>query len=94
MRAVIIGTDFIKDINGSFKAIETNTNVGLAVPVSRYLDITNFNDFIESNGFNEIVIIHNDTNIQIFESGELEVYTKNYGKNLFRFHLSVWPSSQ
>jgi hypothetical protein len=82
MRGVIIGTDFIKDVDGSFKSIETNTNVGLAVPVSMYLDITNFNDFVESNNFNEIVVIHNTTNTQIFNSGELEHFTGSYGKNL------------
>jgi hypothetical protein len=82
MRAVIIGTDFIKDIDGSFKSIETNTNIGLAVPVNSYLDITNFNDLVESNNFNEIVILHNSTNTQIFDVGELEVFTGSYGKNL------------
>jgi hypothetical protein len=82
MRAVIIGTDFIKDIDGSFKSIETNTNIGLSVPVNSYLDMTNFNDLVESNNFNEIVILHNSTNTQIFDIGELEASTGSYGGNL------------
>jgi predicted DNA binding protein len=78
MRAVIIGTDFIKDVDGSFKAIETNTNVGLAVSPSRYFNIGDFTQFVEDNNFTEIVVIFNNTNNQIFSQGELEPKTDIY----------------
>jgi hypothetical protein len=75
MRAVITGTDYIKDIDGSFKAIETNTNVGLSVDVVKYFDVESFNQFVIDNGFNEIVLLYNEINIQIFVSQiELEPY--------------------
>lgn len=67
MRAVITGTDYIKDIDGSFKAIETNTNVGLSVDVSRYIDFDSFTQFVGDNGFEEIVLIYNQTNLQYFQ---------------------------
>jgi hypothetical protein len=72
MRAVITGTDYIKDIDGSFKAIETNTNVGLSVDVSRYIDMNMFTQFVSDNGFEEIVMIYNDANLQLF-NGSLEL---------------------
>ena len=79
MRAVITGTDFIKDVDGSFKAIETNTNVGLTVDVTRYIDFSNFTQFVTDNGFNEIIVVHNPTNLQINNSGvELEETNENF----------------
>ena len=33
MRAVIIGTDFLKDTDGSFKALETNTNIQMDMDI-------------------------------------------------------------
>lgn len=82
MRAVITGTDFIKDVDGSFKTIETNTNVGLSVDFNRYFDSTTFTNFVAQNEFNEIVIIYNPINLQKMDSVvELEesssVYTKS-----------------
>jgi hypothetical protein len=81
MRAVIIGTDFIKDTDGSFKAIETNTNVGLGVDTNAYLNLSDFTNFVEINNFNEIVIIHNETNTQLFSNGELEDTNEQYKRN-------------
>ena len=65
MRAVIIGTDFIKDTDGSFKTIETNTNVGMDVNVGRYIDSASFTNFILDNSFEEIHLIYTNPNIQI-----------------------------
>ena len=79
MRAVITGTDFIKDTDGSFKAIETNTNIGMSVDVTRYLDIDEFTNFVSTNEFNEIVFLYNVKNIQFqSETGELEEENTNY----------------
>ena len=65
MRAVIIGTDFVKDVDGSFKTIETNTNVGMDVNVGKYIDSASFTDFVLSNSFEEIHLIYTNSNIQI-----------------------------
>jgi len=82
MRAVITGTDFIKDIDGSFKAIETNTNIGMTVDVARYLDMDAFTNFVSTNGFNEIVFLYNTKNIQVFShSTELEEKNPNYSNS-------------
>lgn len=59
MRAVIIGTDFMKDIDGSFKAIETNTNIQLGVQFLLNFDSGSFESFVESNNFSKINLITN-----------------------------------
>ena len=79
MRAVITGTDFIKDTDGSFKAIETNTNIGMSVDITRYLDIDEFTNFVSTNEFNEIVFLYNVKNIQLYtQIGELEEEHPNH----------------
>ena len=55
MRAVLTGTDLLKDINGSFKAIETNTNIQTAVDATIYFNQDDFNTFISESAINEIV---------------------------------------
>jgi hypothetical protein len=62
MRAVIIGTDFMKDIDGSFKAIETNTNITLGVQFVNNFDSGSFETFIQDNNFTEIKLISNKAN--------------------------------
>ena len=67
MRALIIGTDFIKDIDGSFKAIETNTNIVMDVEIPQHIDSVAFTNFVLNNGIEEIHLIHTHTNLEIFE---------------------------
>jgi hypothetical protein len=62
MRAVIIGTDFMKDTDGTFKALETNTNIQLDTQWSLNFDSTLFENFVLSNNFTEVVLISNDSN--------------------------------
>jgi hypothetical protein len=57
MRAVLTGTDLLKDTDGSFKAIETNTNIQTAVDATIYLNENDFNTFISETEINEIVLI-------------------------------------
>jgi hypothetical protein len=88
MRAVILGTDFIKDTDGSFKAIETNTNVGLSVDAARYMDLDSFTSFVESGSFDEITVIYTQANIQIFNAAnELEPENSTYGISLPFYQL-------
>lgn len=57
MRAVIIGTDFLKDTDGSFKAIETNTNIQMDMDMRYYFDPMVFDTIISGSTINEIVLI-------------------------------------
>lgn len=60
MRAVIIGTDFMKDTDGTFKALETNTNIQLDTQWSLNFDSESFENFVLSNNFTEVVLISNE----------------------------------
>jgi hypothetical protein len=57
MRAVIIGTDFMKDTDGSFKALETNTNIQVELNIKLFLNMNVLVDFVQTNSINEIHII-------------------------------------
>jgi hypothetical protein len=83
MRAVIIGTDFIKDTDGSFKTIETNTNVGMDVNVGRYIDSASFTNFILDNSFEEIHLIYTESNIQITDYSD--IVNRNVDDNTSNF---------
>ena len=78
MRAVIIGTDFIKDIDGSFKVLETNTNVGMDVDIVNHMDSQALTNLILDNSINEVHLISTTTNLQIFEDVEIRKYAKNF----------------
>jgi hypothetical protein len=68
MRAVIIGTDFMKDIDGSFKALETNTNIQLEVPVEDYIDSSSFLSFLSDNNINDLHLIVSPVNLQTLQN--------------------------
>jgi hypothetical protein len=70
MRAVLTGTDFVKDTDGSYKIFEINTNIGLQCDVTRYVNDTDFKEFISSNGFTEIHLIYTRNNNQILGDSE------------------------
>lgn len=73
MRSVLMGTDFLKDIDGSIRMIETNTNIALSVNVYQYLDMSGFTSFVLNGGYTEIDFIFNEVNIQPFlDCDELE----------------------
>jgi hypothetical protein len=85
MRGVLIGTDLLKDIDGSFKTIETNTNIQTAVNASIYFNEDMFNDFITGTSINEIVFISkNQLNAIIpdIELNENDEVVSNIGKDL------------
>jgi hypothetical protein len=72
MRAVLTGTDFVKDTDGSYKIFETNTNIALQCDVTRYINDSDFKSFISSNGFNEIHLIYTLPNIQLLNDSDFE----------------------
>ena len=53
MKAVLIASDLIKDLNGNIKVIETNTNVQVSLNWDLY-DFANLQSFIQSNNFTEV----------------------------------------
>jgi hypothetical protein len=92
MRAVIIGTDFMKDTDGTFKALETNTNIQLDTQWSLNFDSASFENFVLSNNFTEVVLISNETNTSSesdytinYEINELRSITKTYVDNSLPF---------
>ena len=65
MRALLVGTDFIKDTDGIYKAIEINTNIALQCDPNVYLNKDVFETFVTENLFSEIHLIYNSNNIQL-----------------------------
>jgi hypothetical protein len=58
MKAVLIATDFLKDIDNSFKIIETNTNIHIvAKNISNYFNINEFDEFLSTNNIDTIEFI-------------------------------------
>lgn len=92
MRAVLTGTDLLKDIDGSFKVIETNTNIQTAVDTTIYFNQDDFNTFISESTINEIILISktelntfipdielNENNEVISDTGtDISLFLKNY----------------
>jgi hypothetical protein len=58
MRAVLTGTDFLKHTDGTYKAIETNTNILVEVNVKNYIDEAALDNVVTTNNINEIVYIY------------------------------------
>ena len=84
MRAVLTGTDLLKDIDSSFKTIETNTNIQTAVDADIYFNENDFHTFISGTSINEIVLISKTelnsilTDIELNENDEI---ISNNGKD-------------
>lgn len=62
MKAVVLGSDFIKLPNGDIKLLEVNTNVGVLSQGTQFLDFSILENLIDTNGISEIHLIFNDTN--------------------------------
>ena len=81
MRAVLTGTDLLKDIDGSFKVIETNTNIQTAVDATIYFNEDDFNTFISGTSINEIVLISKTELNSILIDIELNESNENISNN-------------
>ena len=62
MRALILGSDFVKLPNGDIKVLEVNTNTGVLTKGVQYLDFSPIEQLITSNSFTEVHLIFNDRN--------------------------------
>lgn len=72
MRAVITGTDILKDTDGSFKAIETNTNISMDVNVLNHIDSGSLTNFVLDNNIQEIHLISTQPNLDVFDDFKIE----------------------
>jgi hypothetical protein len=97
MRAVLTGTDLLKDIDGSFKTIETNTNIQTAVDATIYLNENDFNTFISESTINEIVLISKtelNTILSDIELNENDEIITNIGQDFSSFLKNYCQSNQ
>jgi hypothetical protein len=62
MKALILGTDFLKDSEGNLKIIETNTNVDVHNEIILGLDWVTFKQFLIDNSINNIHFIYTENN--------------------------------
>jgi hypothetical protein len=91
MRAVLTGTDLLKDIDGSFKAIETNTNIQTEVLTDLYFDTTKLDNLTSGSTINEIVYITKENlngvagNIDLTEIPENFIGGENLKNTLKRY---------
>jgi hypothetical protein len=81
MRAVIIGTDFMKDTDGSFKALETNTNISLATQWSHNVDLSEFENFVSESNFTEIVLIFHESSTGVVSDNTINIDYEEYLSN-------------
>jgi hypothetical protein len=89
MKAVLIGTDLLKDVDGSFKAIETNTNIHTEIDVNLYIDLTVIDDIISGTGINEIVLITKNALNGIIKSVDLSDSTKSSDQDKRSFKAEI-----
>lgn len=72
MRAVLTGTDFVRDTDGSFKTIETNTNIHPAVDLRYYFDVNVLDQIVSGTQINEVHLI-NKKNLRGGYNSEIEL---------------------
>jgi hypothetical protein len=63
MKALIIGTDFLKDSDGNLRIIETNTNVGVHNEMTPGLDWTSFKQLLIDNSISKLHFIYTEGNL-------------------------------
>lgn len=63
MKALILGTDLLKDSNGTLRIIETNTNVDVHNDIVPNLNWTLFKQFLIDNSITKVHFIYTDGNL-------------------------------
>ena len=63
MKALIIGTDFLKDSDGNLRIIETNTNVGVHNEMTPGLDWVSFKQLLIDNSISKLHFIYTEGNL-------------------------------
>jgi hypothetical protein len=103
MKATVIAIDFAKDIDGTFKPLELNTNVDLhPVSQSLYLDSSKVSDFISNNNITSFEYIggaawgnvpHEPGTVYDIEAGEDQSATTDFGPRALEVIYSEASSS-
>jgi hypothetical protein len=58
MKSVLVATDYLKDIDGSFKILEMNTNIGFVFRnMDAYINYELLDEFVQQNNINTIEVI-------------------------------------
>jgi hypothetical protein len=60
MKALIIGTDFLKDSDGNLRIIETNTNVGIHNKMTPHFDWIGVKQFLIDNSISKLHFIYTE----------------------------------
>ena len=95
MRTVLIGSDFMYDVDGNLKPIEINTAVGwhnnTIEPESEQIDLTTLNTFITNNSFTKVVYIGNISNLDVHLSGSCTTLGIQYEKHTLTSNAVTIP---
>ena len=84
MKSVILGNDFLKDTDGSFKFLETNTSCGFPLKnIETYLNKTIFDSFLSDNGITKIDLINPLTGIIV--TGDVDGFDSSLASTLHSF---------
>jgi hypothetical protein len=75
MKGLLIGSDFVKDLNGDLKLLEINTNALVEVKELSNMDFNSFFNFMSSNSLTELHLISNKDGL----NGTLETECQNRG---------------
>ena len=83
MKALILGTDFLKDADGSLRIVETNTNVDIHNKIVPDLDWASFKQLLIDNSINSLHLIATDGNFitndkeNVFDETTVDVSLKD-----------------
>lgn len=83
MKALILGTDFLKDSEGNLRIVETNTNVDVHNKITPHLDWGSFKQFLLDNSIVNLHFISTEGNFinndleNIFDTTSLNVSLKD-----------------
>jgi hypothetical protein len=76
MRAVIVGTDFIKDSNGNYRVLEINTNTDIHASITDGLDWDGFKNLLTTNGIEELHFMYASNNMLLETANDVSVKDK------------------
>jgi hypothetical protein len=76
MRAVIVGTDLIKDSDGNYRVLEINTNTDVHTSITNNLDWDGFKNILTTSGINEVHFIYAENNILTELSTDISIKDK------------------
>jgi len=92
MKSVILGNDFLKDTDGSFKIIETNTSCGFPLKnIGTYFNKSNFDTFLTTNGITKIDLINPPS--PFIMSKDLDGFDHSLPSTLYMYLLAEYSET-